>query len=64
MEVLILTKQYTYLLREILNSGVTSNFALNQKSPDQCALHLYFQSLFLLTKLNLIIVPLLWDSRK
>ena len=65
MEVLILTKQYTYLLREILNSGFKTNFAFKQKIIIKLLYPLpMFPVAVLLANLNLIIMPLLQDSCK
>ena len=64
MEVLILTNQYTYLLREILNSGVTSSIAFKPKITRPLHPSPIFPVTVLLVKLSLVIVLLLRNSCK
>ena len=64
MEVLVLTKQYTYLLGEILNSGVTSSFAFKPKITRLLHPLPIFSVVIMLAKLSLVIMPLLRNPRK
>ena len=64
MEVLILPKQYTYLLGEILNSGVTSSFTFKPKLTRLLHPLPIFLVVILFAKLSLITIQLLRNSRK